>query len=67
MKPSEEKTLRRLLWLKHGCSASLYGDDGEMQCNQCVIDFKRDSVEFIERRFNEIDFKKMIEKYKKED
>jgi hypothetical protein len=33
--------LRRLLWLHHGCpSAALYGDDGKMDCNQCMIDFK---------------------------
>lgn len=40
----DEKTLRRLLWLHHGCPPhTLYGDDGEMQCNNptCMIDFKR--------------------------
>lgn len=31
-----------MLWLRHGCPISaLYGDDGEMQCNKCGIDFKR--------------------------
>jgi len=44
----EELKLRELLWLRHGCSiSSLYGDDGEMQCSNCLIDFKRDSVERI--------------------
>lgn len=39
--PENEKTLRMLLWLRHGCSiGTLYGDDGEMQC-PCGIDFKR--------------------------
>jgi len=52
---SSEKKLRELLWLNHGCSKSgLYGDDGEMQCNNGEnhqwIDFKRDSAEEIERK-----------------
>jgi len=47
--------LRKLLWLKHGCSSAfLYGDDGEMQCSRCVIDFKRDSISSIEDKFNHI-------------
>jgi len=45
---AEITALRRLLWLKHGCPQSaLYGDDGEMQCNQCGVDFKRLSVQDI--------------------
>lgn len=48
----ENKKLRELLWLRHGCSISaLYGDDGEMQCGACLIDFKRASAEDIERGF----------------
>lgn len=43
----ENIVLRRLLWLNHGC-VDLYGDDGEMQCSKCMIDFKRDSVKAIE-------------------
>ena len=40
--------LRELLWLNHGCPIScLYGDDGEMQCNNMQahkpIDFVRDT------------------------
>jgi hypothetical protein len=42
----EAENLRKLLWLNHGC-ASLYGDDGEMQCSKCLLDFKRDSIEKI--------------------
>ena len=49
-KCTENKELRKLLWLRHGCTNNLYGDDGEMQCNRCMIDFKRDSVETIESR-----------------
>ena len=38
----EEMFLRQMLWLSHGCPfPALYGDDGEMQCNSCMIDFKR--------------------------
>lgn len=36
----ENKLLRRLLWNNHG-HRGLYGDDGEMQCSECGIDFKR--------------------------
>jgi hypothetical protein len=53
---TEEKLaeLRKLLWLRHGCSINrLYGDDGEMQCNSCMIDFKRDSLEVINKRFKQ--------------
>jgi len=47
----KEMKLRKLLWLNHGCEhAALYGDDGEMQCNSCMIDFKRDSEDVIENK-----------------
>ena len=37
-----EALWRELLWLRHGCPTHmLYGDDGEMQCNHCMADFKR--------------------------
>jgi len=49
----ENRKLRELLWLNHSCT-ELYGDDREMQCNKCAIDFKRDSAEKISRRFAEI-------------
>jgi len=46
---AENRGLRHLLWLHHGCPLiGLYGDDGEMQCAQSpkhIIDFKRMSVE----------------------
>lgn len=62
MQDSENEKLRRLLWLRHGCSISdLYGDDGEMQCSKCGIDFKRMSVEVIEQKFVD----KNINKYSK--
>lgn len=47
---ADNKKLREILWLRHGCTV-LYGDDREMQCGHCVIDFKRDSPERIAKRF----------------
>lgn len=48
------RILRKLLWIRHGCEYSnLYGDDGEMQCNKCRIDFKRMSVQEIEEIFHQ--------------
>ncbi len=43
--------LRKLLWLHHGHGVYLYGDDGEMQCSSCMIDFKRDPINKIEQEF----------------
>ena len=49
---AESAKLRELLWIRHRCStAALYGDDGEMQCGVCLIDFKRQSVSSIEQDF----------------
>lgn len=44
-----ELPIRKVLWLSHGCPA-LYGDDGEMQCGACCIDFKRDPWQTIGHR-----------------
>ena len=55
----ENMRLRKLLWLHHGCDG-LYGDDGEMQCNRCGIDFKRHSIDYIEARFEDIGKIKLI-------
>ncbi len=50
---NREVKLRELLWLHHGCPVHyLYGDDGELQCNNKIhglfgIDFRRDSEEII--------------------
>ena len=41
---TEERQFRRALWVNHGCpNSSLYGDDGELQCNalECRMDFLR--------------------------
>ena len=48
----DELILRKLLWIRHGCSvADLYCDDGEMSCGECLIDFKRDTPKQIENKF----------------
>ena len=53
-------TLRKLLWSRHGChGACLYGDDGELQCNSCRLDFKRDSASSIATRLFDISIQKL--------
>ena len=48
----EGKPWRRLLWLRHGCEQiALYGDDGEMQCNKCMLDFRRMTASEIDDHF----------------
>lgn len=38
---------------EHGHSDHiLYGDDGEMACNSCLIDFKRDPPDLIEQKLH---------------
>jgi len=44
--PRNEEILRELLWMEHQCEGK-YGDDGEMQCGKCLIDFRRDSAKDI--------------------
>ena len=34
----EAETFRRLLWLNHG-HEGIYGDDGEMQCQECLREY----------------------------
>lgn len=48
---ADNAKLRERWWLSHGCGiVALYGDDGEMQCNACMGDFKRDTVAELERK-----------------
>ena len=50
------KKFRQLLWLNHGCPISkLYGDDGELQCSQCRVDFLRDSPQQIAEKWQMMD------------
>lgn len=45
-----ERLLRREWWLNHGHgAASLYGDDGEMQCFRCVVDYGRSPIRDLYR------------------
>jgi len=45
---TENRQLRELLFAHHfGHYKYLYGDDGELQCAKCVVDFRRDSIEEI--------------------
>jgi hypothetical protein len=54
MSDQENHALRKLLWLRHGCPiTALYGDDGEMSCSACRLDFKRQPVEEIEARWRQ--------------
>jgi len=55
----ENKILRKLLWLRHGCEG-LYGDDGEMQCGKCRIDFKRDDIDKIYGIFEKAALNKLL-------
>lgn len=49
---AEVRALRRLLWLHHGHDGpAIYGDDGEMQCHACPLDFRRAGIEQIAQRF----------------
>jgi len=64
---AENRLLREMLWLRHGCPfPALYHDDGEMQCNVCMIDFKRDSAESIRERFHKINEPKVKAFFAKE-
>lgn len=52
---AENERLRKLLWLRHGCGIrDLYGDDGEMQCSKCRVDFKRWPADQIDEAFEKI-------------
>ena len=58
----DERILRRLLWLRHGCPTGvLYGDDGEMQCGACIIDFLRMSAEALEEAFHRQTMRKLAQ------
>ena len=59
----ENQVLRRLLWQLHGCSIEAhYGDDGEMQCHSCRLDFKRDSVARIDYVLTDERMEKALQK-----
>lgn len=45
-----ERKYRQQLWSSHG-HAGIYGDDGEMQCSECGVDYKRDPLATVEAAF----------------
>lgn len=48
----DETTLRRYLWLTHGHDG-LYGDDGEMRCQRCPADYRRDPLPALAAKADE--------------
>lgn len=52
--------LRHRLWLSHG-HTGLYGDDGEMQCSRCGVDYLRASFDDILDRLDRLDLERMAE------
>ena len=61
-----ERTLRYMLWMAHGTLENhyLYGDDGELNCNSCGIDFKRHTVKSIHDALSDQNMQKVIEAHK---
>lgn len=50
----ENRILRHLLAIAHDSPKHrLYGDDGELQCSVCWIDFVRDTAQDIKRKIEE--------------
>jgi hypothetical protein len=51
-RPASDEIWRHLIWWFHNPEhrRALYGDDGELQCQACMIDFKRMPAEEIEAR-----------------
>ena len=51
----ENLELRKIWWMYHGDHyGALYGDDGELQCSKCMIDFKRDSMDEIRDKISKV-------------
>ena len=64
---NDEYALRQMIWMSHGEVGKhfLYGDDGELNCNTCFLDFKRLTVMSIYNALHDQSMKKVIEDYKK--
>lgn len=57
--------LRKMLWLNHG-HTEMYGNDGEMQCGECVheygfYDWKRTDINEIEAKMTKANMKKLAD------
>jgi hypothetical protein len=59
----DEYILRKMVFLSHGDMHfhAMYHDDGEMQCNSCMIDFLRDSPIDIHNKIKEVNERKLNE------
>ena len=59
--------LRQMIWLDHGHNPSVaYGDDGEMQCHQCLKeygfwDWKRTDLKEIVSKISDANMKRFAE------
>ena len=56
--------LRTMLWLSHGHTTGRYGDDGELQCSECLheygfYDWKRTDITEIEEKIAKANMKKL--------
>lgn len=55
-----EADVRRMLWIGHGCQG-VYGDDGEMQCNNAslhgFLDFRRQPLDELKEKVQLSKFK----------
>ena len=63
-------TLRSMLWLNHG-HKGMYGDDGEMQCGECTMeygfwDWKRTDISEIQSKIQAANLKKLAEQGERE-
>ena len=58
----ENRKLRIFMWINHNIRCglhTLYGDDGDMQCSNCGIDFKRWKVDDILLKLKNINLEKL--------
>ena len=57
-----ERVLRKELWMNHGHDG-LYGDDGQMQCNQCPLwDYQNTDVDALVRQVAAVRLAALAEK-----
>ena len=57
-----EGTLRIELFVHHGHTyEALYSDDGEMQCNACLVDFKRMPIEELTAHVRRVRLARLME------
>lgn len=63
----EIQALRRELWSRHGHTGpALYGDDGKLQCKECMLDFATDPIQKIVDRFVLLDINSLLQERQKE-